>query len=1412
MTTDNPQSSSSRGGVLPAVNGQAQTNDKVKDISQNETKNKPDDSHFDQDKAARNPASQAIDSHAEHSAKDSQLNQAEAEKSKQDVVDDDSFADSAIYPWKTIGSFNEGKAFDTNLIRDSNLIKTYIIETFSSDWYWNTGLIIGTCFFSWLFARFGFSIFGLIFVLLCSSSVYRAEFRRFERNVRDDLQRIASAEHLEKNFESMEWLNSFLVKFWVIYMPALSDTVRTIANDVLKDVAPGYGIDALTLDEFTLGTKAPRIDSIKSYTKLGKDIVEMDWAFSFTPDDTSDMTKREIDRKIDPKVALGVRVGKGFVSKRLPILVEHMNVSGRMKVRLDLSLNFPHIKTVSVQFLEAPKIDFSLKPVGGDTFGLDVMSLVPGLKSLIMNLVNANVGPMLYAPNHLDIDVEALMAEQANDAIGVVAVTVHGASELKATLNPYVQMSLDKSNEKPIHTEVKAGTKSPQWAVTKYILVNTLQQKLKFELFNFNISKKKGELYASHEFELADLIQHDSFVDVVKKLEMAGKKKGLLNYDIRWFPVLHEEKTATTQTDESKEVEIPDSEVGVLKFTLHQAKKLDHTASIVGVLNASAELFFNDQSVKKYRTLKRTNEPSWEESMEVLISQKSATNVKLVLTDSSGNQIAQFEETLETILFNVNDGSDNFEMSPQGQVRLTATWKPVSLSGVSAAANYIPAIGVARLHVRNAVDLLNLETVGKVDPYVKVLMNNRLKFTTGFHPDTLEPEFEEVVYLPLTSASQHITLEVMDEQKLTKDRTLGSCNIAVSDFIKRSESSPDALLFHDGSNEILSSHLQIRNKRPKGTIFYSMSFIPSIPVLSVSELAQLKEKEAKEAEEKKEHQKQILEWEDLYKKHPKEYEWVEVEEKDESSHLKRKERLSLDQLLTYRSGTIGLHINSGKVSKADTFIQFLVDDSNSPSFITSRTSGRSVNPEVGDLFIRDLPNSKLIVRVTKKPTVKNQDQIIEEKSFNTIDILQKSFAEDHLLSISGGSSLKITMEYIPTGVKLPPSETVLDCGRARVEFLDAQNLMAGDSNGKSDPYAELLIGDVTLFKTKIIKKTLNPTWNEGTTVPVPSRSRNFLKLRVYDWDRAGKNDLLGVADFDISSIKPLSAEIVTFQLDTQGTVRCRVTFTPEYIRPQVGEAEFGASFASLTGAPLKAVGAVGDLAGGVVGGGVNIATNVVGGGVSAVGKGGSLFKSVFTGGGKSNSSRKSIDSIRDSDAASIRSTRTTRTKASNANLRESNDASGAVPPLPNLARTDSSSQVSTFSQAMKGRTATEGSLTIRSATGLGDHAQLKVSLAIRGKLHELAKTKTAKSSNGVLRWDESVTFDAPKEAEIIFGGLIKHKFAKDEELGTAKVKLIDAVDNPRDMELNLGSGQIVVSFRYSPEADEAEPTPPPVGW
>jgi len=57
----------------------------------------------------------------------------------------------------------------------------------------------------------------------------------------------------------------------------------------------------------------------------------MDWALSFTPSDIMDITKRQALAQVNPKIVLSIRVGKGMVSKALPILLEDINFTGKMR-------------------------------------------------------------------------------------------------------------------------------------------------------------------------------------------------------------------------------------------------------------------------------------------------------------------------------------------------------------------------------------------------------------------------------------------------------------------------------------------------------------------------------------------------------------------------------------------------------------------------------------------------------------------------------------------------------------------------------------------------------------------------------------------------------------------------------------------------------------------------------------------------------------------------------------------------------------------------------------------------------------------------------------------------------------------------------------------------------------------------
>uniref|UniRef100_A0A8C1K0H9 Extended synaptotagmin-like protein 2a n=1 Tax=Cyprinus carpio TaxID=7962 RepID=A0A8C1K0H9_CYPCA len=148
-------------------------------------------------------------------------------------------------------------------------------------------------------------------------------------------------------------------------------------------------------------------------------------------------------------------------------------------------------------------------------------------------------------------------------------------------------------------------------------------------------------------------------------------------------------------------------------------------------------------------------------------------------------------------------------------------------------------------------------------------------------------------------------------------------------------------------------------------------------------------------------------------------------------------------------------------------------------------------------------------------------------------------------------------------------------GILRIHFLEAQDLVGKDKflggliKGKSDPYGVIKLGN-QLFRSKIIKETVNPKWNEVYEVFVHDHPGQNVEIELYDEDH-DKDDYLG------SSIKAdkgqandgLSSALLLVHLDSAKNLVVNNYFVPSpFVQFTVGHKSFESKTRYKTNEPL----------------------------------------------------------------------------------------------------------------------------------------------------------------------------------------------------------------------------------------------------
>ncbi|PWN50042.1 tricalbin [Violaceomyces palustris] len=1166
-----------------------------------------------------------------------------------------------------------GQAVSTEEQVHLDLISTFLSDAYYG-FFWYNGAVIAIAILATYFAtRFGGGFFSLVVIGAFCSTYYNTSMRRTRQRARDDLTRELAKKKMMSEHETADWINHFLSRFWLIYEPVLSATIIQTVDQILVAQCPAF-LDSIRMTTFTLGTKAPRIDQVRTFPQTDDDVVMMDWKFSFTPNDTADLTVRQAAQKINPKIVLTVRLGRGVVGAGMPILVEDISFVGNMRIKMKLMSNFPHIQIVDVSFMEPPLFDYVLKPIGGNTFGFDIGN-IPGLSDFIQGQVHANLGPMMYNPNVFTINLEELLSGTPLDtACGVLQVTIWSARNLKAvklgggTPDPYVNISID-NKETLAKTRTKKSTANPHFKDTHFVLLNNLNGMLTFSLMDFNEHRPDSNI-GQAAFELKELEGEAEHENLSTPVMLDGKERGQVQYSLSYYPVIKPEVG-----EDGQPKPLPETRSGVVRLTLHQAKELDKRSGFVGELNPKARIKVNGQKVKDTPVVKRTNSPIFEMPTEFLVTDRGKAVVTVEILDDRDLRadpvVAYLSVKLDDLLAAKEKQQDWFPLknSKLGRIRMSAEWKPVLMSGsMNGGSGYSPAIGVVKFWMKKATDVKNVEAVmgGKSDPYVQVKIRGQAMDGSTIVNNNLNPEWNEILYCPVHNLREKITVEVMDYQNSGKDRTLGTVELNVSELATEKGDVDGRYKYASTGRKTRADKIHLGRGLYKGEIFFDCEFLPGVNLAGVefsgagNEAAQ----KAKVADDSDDSSSLSSSDDEVVaepagkgaaaptatngatKGHSKNQESITsmasmatAETSATTDTVKKREdgvSMSKEELLSQQSGVIAFNVLSGTLppNKKNAQLEVLFDDGYWPAYTTEK--GRSQHctwDEVGESTVRELDWSRFLLKLR---TGDSDEDVFAEFAGNTKDVLEKTLDgpfEFKLKSSAGVNvaTVQLACRYIPVDVHIEPVESVNNQGYLRVDVIKARNLRAADRGNRSDPYITFSLNGERLGKSKVVKKTLNPDFNENLgEFQVPSRVAAEAIVEAFDWDQVGTPDKLGQCRVDLAELEPFEPFEKTYPLEGKGStekseVTLRFVFRPEFVtnRERKGTSLSRTFTSGVAGVGRLGAGGVKGVAqGGVAVGkaGFGVGKGVVGGVGKGVGKGVGGVGSLLRSGHKSNGS------------------------------------------------------------------------------------------------------------------------------------------------------------------------------------------------
>ncbi|XP_048111859.1 extended synaptotagmin-1 [Alosa alosa] len=942
--------------------------------------------------------------------------------------------------------------------------------------------------------------------------------------------------------EKVEWLNKVLQQAW----PFIGQYLEKLLIDTIAPAIRGSNshLQTFNFTKIDMGDKSMKVVGVKAHTENDKGQVLLDVYISYVGN-----------------VEINVEVKRYFCKAG----VKGIQLHGMMRVILEpLIGDVPIVGAVTMFFIRRPKLDINWT---GMTNLLDI----PGLNVMSDSMIMDIIASFLVLPNRLTVPlIPDLHVAQLRSPLprGVVRIHLLEAADLAAKDNyikgviagmsdPYALLRVGPQSFTSHHVD---NTTCPKWAEMYEVIVHEVPgQELEVEVYDKD--PDQDDFLGRTKMDLG-IVKKSKVVD--EWFPLKDTKTGRVHLRLEWLTLVSntdqlDEVIKRNSTVSSKTADPPSA--AILAVYLDKAEALPMKK---GNKEPSPMVQLSVQDLtRESRTAWNTVNPEWEDAFTFFIQDPHKQDIDIQVKDNDRVQsLGSLTIPLSRLLARSDLSLDQwFQLDHSGSASriyinavLRVLWideahlqTPLSSSdstGTKAAArpqqttpdaNFANK-GVLRIHLVGAQNLVAKDKVmgmikGKSDPYVKISIGGKT-FKSDVIKGNLNPNWNEMYEVVLTELpGQELLLEMFDKD-MDQDDFMGRLKIKLSDLISAQhtdewytlsdvKSGRVHLVMEWLPTESESDHLEQVLHHQSLQAFKNKA-VPSAALLFLylergHDLPHKKSgKEPKAAAElvvggtsyktKVCERSSSPQWDETF--------YFLVRDPNEEM-LQVKLSSNWEQAL----GSLVLPVRELLSEPGLILDQWLSLEGSPASQLLLRAELKILSPKmaIGDVDHKEPPKASKSFIPEKKPevdTVQGSGDA-ERAPISAPAPPPPAVVAPEKLSATGVISEGVVK--VSAAVDLRPQKATPDPsfgreGVLRIHLMEAQNLVAKDKvmglgKGNSDPYVKIHIGGTT-FKSQVIKKNLNPTWNEMYELILAQNSCKEILFELFDKD-IDKDDFLG---------------------------------------------------------------------------------------------------------------------------------------------------------------------------------------------------------------------------------------------------------------------------------------------------------------